>query len=59
MRITNWKTISNRPMGIPNMEWLDDVRENLKRDEDRLKKSFGDREEWKKIVELTKPSIEL
>ena len=29
-RITNWKKIANRRRGIPKIEWLNDVREDLK-----------------------------
>ena len=34
------------------MEWLDDVREDIRRTKINWKIVVGDREDWKKIVEL-------
>ena len=39
--------------------WSDDVREGLKRKQDKLEKGCWNREVWKKIVELLKIPIEL
>ena len=46
-------------MGKAKMEWLNDVREDILEGWWKFESTFGDKEEWNKIVELSNIHIEL
>jgi hypothetical protein len=59
-KITNWKPIGPRHIGIPKLRWEEDVRNDLKAMKvQNWKKLSQDRNKWKGIIEQAKTHVEL